>query len=194
VRPLADRSLAQLLDDVAARTPAPGGGSSCGLVCALSAGLVEMAAAFALDRGEDDERFAEMLARAQQLRADALALAEGELHAYGAVLEALGLPDAAPDRAERIDAALSDATDSPLAIARAGAEVARLAAEVARLGNPRLRGDALTAELLADAACAAAVQLAMINLAGRPDDPRREEARELGRRRRPAAPSPGREV
>jgi formiminotetrahydrofolate cyclodeaminase len=42
---LADRSLGQLLEQVAAESPSPGGGSSCALACALAAGLVEMAAA-----------------------------------------------------------------------------------------------------------------------------------------------------
>jgi hypothetical protein len=36
--------------------------------------------------------------------------------------------------------------------------------------------------LLAEAACAASAQLAELNLAGRPHDPRREEAVELPRR------------
>jgi formiminotetrahydrofolate cyclodeaminase len=182
---LADRSLGQLLDEVADQSPSPGGGSSCAVACALAAGLVEMAAGFTLARSEYAEhhdRMTAVRARAGELRADALALAERELHVYGAVLDALRLPEDDPSRAERLDAALSDATDSPLAIARTAAEVAALAAEAARTGNVHLRGDAMAAALLAEAACAAATRLAEINLAGRPDDPRREEAAELPRR------------
>src|SRR5918992_578233 len=44
---LADQSLHDLLEQVADRRPAPGGGSSSAWACALGAGLVEMAAAFA---------------------------------------------------------------------------------------------------------------------------------------------------
>jgi formiminotetrahydrofolate cyclodeaminase len=182
---LADRSLGQLLDQVAAESPSPGGGSSCALACALGAGLVQMAAGFTLARSEyaeRHERMAAMRARAGDLRADAVSLAERELHVYGAVLDALRLPEEDPGRAERLDAALSDAADSPLAVARAAAEVAELAAEVARTGNRHLRGDAVAGALLAEAACCAAARLADLNLAGRAEDPRREEAAELPRR------------
>ena len=124
---LADRSLGQLLEQVASESPSPGGGSSCALACALAAGLVEMAAAFTLSRAEyaeRHERMAAMRERAGELRAQALELAERELSVYGAVLDALREPEDAPGRTERLDAALSDAADSPLAVARAAAEVA----------------------------------------------------------------------
>jgi formiminotetrahydrofolate cyclodeaminase len=197
---LADRSLGQLLEQVASESPSPGGGSSCALACALAAGLVEMAAAFTLSRAEYAERHARMATmreRAGELRAQALELAERELSVYGAVLDALREPEDAPGRAERLDAALSDAADSPLAVARAGAEVASLAAEVARTGNRHLRGDAISGAVLAEGACTAAARLAEINLTGRPGDPRREEAAELPRRAlqaRLTALSPERDV
>jgi formiminotetrahydrofolate cyclodeaminase len=182
---LADRSLGLLLEQVAAESPSPGGGSSCALTCALAAGLVEMAASFTLARSEyaeRHERMAQMREHAGSLRAQALELAEGELTVYGAVLDALRLPEDDPERAERLAGALSDAADSPLAVARAAAEVATLAAEVARTGNRHLRGDAISGAVLAEAACAAASRLAEINLTGRPGDPRRREASELPRR------------
>jgi formiminotetrahydrofolate cyclodeaminase len=185
VSALADRSLGQLLDQVAAESPSPGGGSSCALACALAAGLVEMAASFTLAREEYAERHDRMAAlrgRAGELRAHALELAERELTVYGAVLDTLRLPEDTPGRAERLEAALSDAADSPLAVARAAAEVAGLAAEVALTGNRHLRGDAISGAVLAEGACAAAARLAEINLTGRAGDPRREEASELPQR------------
>jgi formiminotetrahydrofolate cyclodeaminase len=186
---LADRSLGQLLEQVAAESPSPGGGSSCGVTCALAASLVEMVAAFTLAReeyAEHHETMAHLRARAGELRARALELAEKELHVYAAVLAVLREPAEEPGRAQRLDAALSDAADSPLAVARAAAEVAELASEAARTGNRHLRGDAIAGALLAEAACAAAARLANINLAGRPQDPRRSEASELTARARRA--------
>ena len=44
--PLADLPLGEVLERVAARTPAPGAGSSLALTCALAAALAEMAARF----------------------------------------------------------------------------------------------------------------------------------------------------
>jgi methenyltetrahydrofolate cyclohydrolase len=175
---LADRPLRELLDDVAAPSPAPGGGSSAAVACALAAGLVEMTVA--VTRGREDDagdapRWAQLAERAAALRAQAAALAECELTAYAPVIEALRLPAADAGRAERIDAALSDAAESPLAIAAAAADVAELALEAARDGTVQLEGDARAGVLLADGACQAAAGLAAINLSRRPRDPRHGE-------------------
>ena len=66
----------------------------------------------------------------------------------------------------------------PLAVAEAGAEVAKIAARLASDGNPNLRGDALTACLLAQAGVRAAAVLVALNLAD-DADPRRERAAAL---------------
>jgi formiminotetrahydrofolate cyclodeaminase len=175
----ARQPLGDLLAALAARTPAPGGGSAAAWGLALSAALVEMACSFTLARAGYEDRHERMRAiatRARELRAAALEHAERELHAYGGVIEALQLPDGDPERPQRIAAANSAAADSPLGIARDGAELAALAAEVARVGNPNLIGDALTGALLAEAACRAAANLVKINLADAPADPRLAES------------------
>ncbi|MBA2516979.1 MAG: cyclodeaminase/cyclohydrolase family protein [Solirubrobacterales bacterium] len=173
----ADRSLADLLESVAERTPAPGGGTSAAWACALAASLVEMAAAFASPPRP------EVCERAATLRARALELAEEDLGAYAGVLEALKLPRTDPERAGRRDAALSAAADSPLAIAGAATEVAVIAAQLAETGNPHLNGDAVVGALLAESAALAAVRLLELNLADQAqDDPRREAAGDLAGR------------
>ena len=177
--PLADRSFAWLLDAVAARTPAPAGGSAAAWAAALAASLVEMAARFTLARdtyADRHVRMSEIEARAERLRAELLELADRELHAYEPVLEALRAPPGDPDRAARVRQARSRAADTPLAVARAAAEVASLGAEVALWGNERLVGDAVTGALLAEAGCRAAVKLVEINLADGDDDGRLGEA------------------
>ena len=184
---LADRSLGQLLEQVAAESASPGGGSSSALACALAAGLVEMTAAFTLARSEyadRHERMARVRARARgELRAEAVELAERELtRLRRGARRAARCPRTRRGAHERLEAAMSDAADSPLAVARAAAEIAELAAEIARTGNRHLRGDAISGAVLAEAACTAAARLAEINLTGRPGDPRREEAAELPRR------------
>src|SRR5262249_36867389 len=76
--PLASRPLRRLLADVAAITPAPGGGCSAGWTCAFAASLVEMVAGIARERlhpGESDERFAEIAGQARSLRERAIELA-----------------------------------------------------------------------------------------------------------------------
>lgn len=153
----AEQSLRELLDAVAAHTPAPGAGCVAAWVGAFAAALLQMVAAYA---GND-----EIVARAAELRAELVAAGEQELHAYEPVLEARRLPADDPTRAEKLEAALKSASDSPKAIARAASEVAELAASVADASKPDVRGDALTGELLASAAACAAAALVEINSA-----------------------------
>jgi methenyltetrahydrofolate cyclohydrolase len=142
---------------VAARTPAPGGGSSAACATALAASLVEMAANFTTGLGDEFQR-------ARELRTHALELAKTELHAYEPVLEALRLSHKDPERAARVHTAQLEASRSPLEIARTAAELADLAAELATNGNPNLTGDAIAGALLAEAAAQAAARLVQINL------------------------------
>jgi formiminotetrahydrofolate cyclodeaminase len=166
---LANRPLADVLDAVAAPTPAPGGGSSSALTCALGAALVEMAAGIG---GASDA-----VERAGAIRARALALAEEELGSYAPVLEARRLPRDDPSRETAIKEALEVASRSPLAVAEAAAEVASLGRDVAAGANPAVRGDAVAGVLLAEAAAVAAAQLVEVNLAAQPDSPALAAAR-----------------
>jgi methenyltetrahydrofolate cyclohydrolase len=116
-----------------------------------------MAAAFTPDRDE-------AAARARELRVRSLELAEIELHAYEPVLEALRLPRDDPERDMRVSAAREEASQSPLQIARVGAELAELAADLARTGNQNLAGDTIAGAVLAEASAQAAARLVAINL------------------------------
>ncbi len=170
---LADLPLRELLERVADRTPAPGGGSTIAVTCALAASLVEMAAQFTLARSDlagRQDRMREVSARAAELRREALELADRDLDAYGPVLQAQRLASSDPERAARIDAARARAAEPPLALTRVGAELAELAAELARTGTPNLAGDAIAGALLAEAACRGAACLVGLNLAGFGDD------------------------
>lgn len=174
---LADRTVATLLDELAAPTPAPGGGSSAALTCAVGAGLAQMTAALPADRPDLDR-----VARAGQLRERALALAERELGSYEPVLEAIREPADRPGRERRLAAALVQASEAPAEIAATAAEVSALAAEIAARAGPAVRGDAVTAVLLAEAAARAAAGLVELNLARLPDDPRLAGARSAAER------------
>jgi formiminotetrahydrofolate cyclodeaminase len=83
------------------------------------------------------------------------------------------------DRRAQIDAALAEASEVPLEVARIGAAVAALARRIASEGNPAVRGDAVAAALLAAAGARTAAVLAGINLAGQPDDERPARALRL---------------
>ncbi|MFL5869599.1 MAG: cyclodeaminase/cyclohydrolase family protein [Solirubrobacterales bacterium] len=156
--PYLTATLAGFLDRLAARTPAPGGGSVAAIACAMAAGLVEMAAAF-----EASGSLGEVGARAHELRGRAAALADADGAAYAQVLAALRMP-AGPDRTARLDAAVGGAIDCPMQVLDIAAEVATLAADVAARGNRNLEGDAITGALLAEAAARSAATLAQLNV------------------------------
>lgn len=167
--------LADYLDQVAAATAAPGAGAVAATTVALAAGLAAMAAG--LSRRQLPEAD-ELASRMRALQERAKPLAQRDAAAYGEVLSAQAAGPPGPERSAAVRAALSRAADVPLEIAAIGAAVIHVAADVTRRGNPNLRGDALTACLLARAAVQAAAALVELNL---PDssDPRRVRVAEL---------------
>ncbi|HET8977356.1 MAG TPA: cyclodeaminase/cyclohydrolase family protein [Solirubrobacteraceae bacterium] len=172
---LSDLPFGEVLARVAARTPAPGGGTTAALVCSLAAALVEMAAGFEAGPQAEERR-----ARAAAMGSRALELADADLTSYEPVLQALRRPAGDAERAAALAAALSEAAGTPMGIAELGAEVAALAQGAADAGSRHLLGDCATAALLAEGACRAAAVLVEINLHGT-TDPRRTEAQALVR-------------
>jgi methenyltetrahydrofolate cyclohydrolase len=137
------------LDEVAARTPAPGGGAVAAMTAASAAALVSMAARFS--SSED------VAVAGDELRARLTQLASDDAAAYTAVLASRG---------EARREAMRVATEVPREIAETAAQVATLAHALVANGNPRLTGDARVAEILAEAAGKAAGVLVEINTAG----------------------------
>lgn len=171
-----DQELRRFLDLVAAREPAPGGGSAAAVTVSLAAGLVAMAARYSSRQLPHSE---EVVADAERVRRRAAELADADAQAYGAVIaarRAIRTGDAA-DRRERVRATLEAASLVPLEVAELGAETARLALLVVADGNPTLRGDAATAALLAEAAVRSAAGLVTINVGGGDQELRHRAAR-----------------
>jgi formiminotetrahydrofolate cyclodeaminase len=143
-----DLGLKQLLDAVPARTPAPGGGSVAAITASMAAGLAAMAARFAPD--EWPQR-AEVVGRAEELRARIEPLADADAAAYGEFM-------ASPTEETR-----ARIVEVPDELAELAAEVAELAALVAVEGNPNVSGDAAAGATLAAAAAAIAARLVALN-------------------------------
>jgi len=156
-----DQPVGQFLDQVAARTPAPGGGGAAAMTGALAAGLVAMAARFSTAQVPDAGEIAD---RADRLRHRAAELVDEDAQAYGRVLDALALPRDAAGRDQQVRAALDRAAAVPEEMTQLGAQVAELAARLAVAGNPNLRGDSISAALLAEASARSAAALVDINV------------------------------
>ena len=79
-----DDTIAAFLDQLAARVPAPGGGATAALHAAQAAALLAMVARYSDGPRYDAGLMNRIVAEADELREDALALAEAEgLGAHG---------------------------------------------------------------------------------------------------------------
>lgn len=154
-------SLQGLLDAVAARTTAPGGGVVAGVVAALAGALCGMCSRFSAG---DQAGYAE---RAEELRAKAVSLSQSDPAVYSEYVRARR-----SGRDDDLAAALDEAIRIPLEVAEVADELAALALGLARSGNPNLRGDAIVAVFMGAAAARAGAVLVCENLAGAGSDPR----------------------
>ena len=176
--PFADRSLAELVASVAARDPTPGAGPSLAWTCALAAALVEMVSAVSLRQDPDSPAAIEARRdRAHGLRLTALSLADLDAAAYGEVL-AVQRRREESGHAERLRRALAAAADPLVRIIETAREVAELAAGAVADARGSVRGEAMTALVLAEGVARAGVPLVELNLAGDAQDPRRGLVRE----------------
>jgi formiminotetrahydrofolate cyclodeaminase len=146
---------------VADPAPAPAAGSCAAIVAALAAALGAMAARASGIEGAEK--------RCRALLEEVGPLARADSEAYSAVLRAAG--------ADERRAALGRASDVPLAVGEAARATAELAADLSSKGDPRLRGEAVAAVILGEAAARVAALLVAMNLESE-SDPRVRRARE----------------
>jgi formiminotetrahydrofolate cyclodeaminase len=151
----------EFLDLVARRQPAPGGGAVAAIAMSLAAGLVAMVARYSRDLDDADR----LVETADRLREDVATLADDDAHAYGRVIEAYAAARDNPgNQPDRISDALRGAAQVPLTVAEAGADICEVAARLAVEGKPDVRGDAMTALLLAEAATRTSAHLVTVNV------------------------------
>ena len=173
------------LDALAAGTTAPAAGSAAALVLAEAAALCAKAARLSASQ-LTAQRAAALVEEAEQIRSRAASLIDQDPLAYQGVIEQTRRHrgqssggSGAAGRGDGLGAALSAAADVPLHVVELAVPVASIAAVLAKSGKPALRGDAVAAGLLAQAAARAAAVLVRINLAAVPSDPRHARAGEL---------------
>jgi len=171
-----EAQIGAFLDELASEDPTPGAGAAAGIAVAMAAALCAMAARASRGTWSGAQG---ALAQAEALRHRATPLPAATARAYEDALVALRLrgEPASSIRDEALGDALARAAELPLAIARAGADVAELAAAIASAGDPAWRGDAIAAALLAAAGARAAANLVSVNLRVTEQDERLVAAR-----------------
>jgi glutamate formiminotransferase/formiminotetrahydrofolate cyclodeaminase len=165
-----ERGDPHFLQDLAAGSATPGGGSAAAYAGAMAAALVAMVARLTMGK----KKFADVEARMQEIAARADILCE-RLHkavaldaqAFDSVMTAMRMPkDSKRDmkaRTEAIEHATHGAAEVPLQVCRDALEVLSLAAEVATKGNQNALSDAGSAGAMASACIRAASLNVKIN-------------------------------
>ena len=165
-----DTSIEQFLDDLASKSPTPGGGSAAAIMGAMGAALVSMVCNLTIGKknyASVEEEMTQVLVQAEGLRERLLAMVRADVEAFDQVMAAYGMPRATDEeqqaRSARIQEALKVATRVPLDCAQACAEVVRLSRSVADHGNTNVISDAGVAVVAAHAALRSAALNVHVN-------------------------------
>ena len=174
-----DDTIAAFLDQLAARIPAPGGGATAALHAAQAAALLAMVARYSNGARYNAELMNRIVTEADELREDALALAEADADAFGAVAEAYRLPRETEQeqsaRSASISSALAGAARPPADVVRTALLLTSLAEELLPAGNRTMITDVAAAAEAARAAAVTARLIIEVNLKGMTDPVLRDE-------------------
>src|SRR5215470_15311685 len=171
-----DDTIAAFLDQLAARVSAPGGGATAALHAAQAAALLAMVARYSDGPRYDAGLMNRIVTEADALREDALALAEADAKAFGAVAEAYRLPRTTERetsaRSAAISSALAGAARPPADVVRTALLLVGLAEDLLAAGNRSVITDVAAA---ARAAAVTARLIIEVNLKGITDPVLAEE-------------------
>jgi glutamate formiminotransferase/formiminotetrahydrofolate cyclodeaminase len=169
------------VEQLAAPTATPGGGSAAAAAGAMAAGLAHMVAA--MSRGkkayvQHESELSVAIARLGQLREELKAAVDADAESYNAVMKAYKQAREAADGDAIVDAALKQATSVPLSVAERAREVRDWAEKLGPVTNPNMKSDLTTAVALARAAIQGALANVEINLGSMKDQEFVREMRE----------------
>jgi len=122
-------ALKPFVDQVAAGTPVPGGGSVAAVAGALGASLGQMAIRITKDKknfAQHAERYNDALDRLAPYAAAMLELVDADSEAFGLVLAAYKLPKGSPEREKAVQDGLIRATEIPSRVANCAAEALKV--------------------------------------------------------------------
>jgi glutamate formiminotransferase/formiminotetrahydrofolate cyclodeaminase len=170
------RDCPSFIDELAAPTPTPGGGSAAAYSAAMGAGLVAMVAGLTMGKKKYADVEAQMQAirvHAEKLREDLTYAVDDDAGAFEAVMGAFRLPKDTPEqkaaRKSSIQSATLNAAHVPLHVAEGAVKVMELALRCVESANVNAISDAASAAAMAKAGLMAAGYNVRINVAGLPD-------------------------
>jgi len=155
------------VEQLAAPTATPGGGSAAAAAGAMAASLAHMVAA--MSRGKKaylphETELSAAIARLSQLREELKAAVDADAESYNAVMKAYKQAKETPNAQAIIEEALKLAISVPLSVAERAREVCRIATSLVPLTNPNMKSDLVTSTALGEAAVEGALANVEINL------------------------------
>jgi formiminotetrahydrofolate cyclodeaminase len=171
-----DNSLQNYLDTLASKNATPGGGSAAALMGAQAAALTSMVCNLTIGKPKYAEVEIEMqalLEKSEALREALTGMIKADVDVFNRLMATYGLPKETDDekvaRSAAIQDVLKDATDVPLACAKACADVIALSRIAAEKGSSAVISDAGVAVMSGYAALKSAALNVYINAASLKD-------------------------
>lgn len=163
------------VEQLAAPTATPGGGSASAAAGAMAAGLAVMVAS--MSRGKKaylqyESQLSAAIASLTPLREQLKAAVDADADSYNSVMKAYKAGKSTDEKSAEtmIETALKGATAIPLGVAEKSYEVAQIVKLLEPITNPNMKSDLTTASALAEAAIKGALANVEINLSSMKDE------------------------
>jgi len=161
------------IEQLAAPTATPGGGSAAAASGAIAAALANMVAT--MSRGKKaylqyEAPLSEAIARLAQLREQLKTAIDADAESFNLVMKAYKAAKQSTDGGTAINDALKQATSVPFSVAECAVEIVQIASKLAPITNPNMKSDLATAVALAKAARAGALANVEVNLESLQDE------------------------
>jgi len=161
------------IEQLAAPTAVPGGGSASAAAGAMAAGLGGMVAG--MSRGKKaylqyERELSEAIRRLAEIREELKAAIDADAASFNEVMAAFKKTKEHPEAQGEVDAALKRATDIPLAVAERAREVRAILESLRAITNPKMASDVTVGVALAGAAVEGALANVEINLSDLKDE------------------------
>jgi methenyltetrahydrofolate cyclohydrolase len=170
---LTEKTVIKFLDELASKSPAPGGGSVAALAGALGSALTSMVCNLTVGKKkyiDVENEIKSVLQKSEALRGKFTVLIDKDTQAFNKVMEAFGLPKESEDQKALRSAAIQEATKEaalvPLEVMKHVIDALALTKVVAEKGNANSISDAGVSALMLHAAVESAALNVQINLNG----------------------------
>lgn len=159
-----DKGITEYLDDLAAKKPAPGGGSAAALSASIGVALMSMVANYTVGNKNykgSEERVADILVKVQNARRQFQELVDGDVEAYNKLSRAM---KDLKGKTDELQEAYKEALEPPFETAKLAGECMKLCRELAECGNKNLITDTAIAAIMLEGAFFSAKFNVYVNL------------------------------